>query len=136
MIKKVLVAVALLAGTTAAHADWNGHRHGHGHHQRHFHQNSGDPGAALIGGLIGGMILNQMMQAPRQQYYYQPVCQTVFLGRVWNGYMWVEQYQHLEETEAVLGSNLVYNLGCLSYIHRLIPYCHYLDLIKVLQKCQ
>lgn len=95
MIKKVLVAVALLAGTTAAHADWNGHRHGHGHHQRHFHQNSGDPGAALIGGLIGGMILNQMMQAPRQQYYYQPVCQTVFLGRVWNGYMWVEQYQQI-----------------------------------------
>ena len=44
--------------------------------------------------------------------------------------------QHLEETEAILGPNLVYDLGCLSYIHRLIPYCHYLDLIKVLQKCQ
>ena len=95
MIKKVLVVAAFLAGTAAAHADWNGPRHGHGHHHRHFHHNNGgDPGAALIGGLIGGIILNQMMQPSRPQYY-QPMCQTVFLGRVWNGYTWVEQYQRI-----------------------------------------
>lgn len=94
MIKKVLVAVALLAGATTAQAD--GYFPRHGHHHQHFRHNGGggDAGAALIGGLIGGMILNQMMQPPRPQYY-QPMCQTVFLGRVWNGYTWVEQYQRI-----------------------------------------
>ena len=44
--------------------------------------------------------------------------------------------QHLKETEAVLGANFVYDLRGLCYVHVSIPFCHYLDLIKVLQKCQ
>jgi len=95
MLKKSIIAIALLASTPAL-ADWNGH-HGYRIQQRHYNHGGGggDVGAALFGGLIGGMILNQMMQPPRQQYYYQPVCQTVFLGKVWNGWTWVEQYQQI-----------------------------------------
>lgn len=93
MIKKIILAASLLA-STSAYADWHGPRYGYQHNHYYNRGGGGDAAGALIGGLIGGMILNQMMQ-PRQQYYYQPQCQTVFMGRVWNGYAWVEQYQRI-----------------------------------------
>ncbi len=49
---------------------------------------------------------------------------------------WDATLNFIKETEAVLGANFVYDLRGLCYVHVSIPFCHYLDLIKVLQKCQ
>jgi hypothetical protein len=93
-MRKILAVLAATLIATPALADWNGHRHGH-HQRNHYYQNRGgvDPGLAIFGAIVGGLMVNQMMQPQRQ--YYQPMCQTVFLGRVWNGYTWVEQYQRI-----------------------------------------
>lgn len=94
MLKKAIIAIAVLASTPAL-ADWNGHHYRYYQHRYYNHGGGGgDVGIALFGGLVGGMILNQMMQ-PQRQYYNQQLCQTVFVGRVWNGYTWVEQYQRI-----------------------------------------
>lgn len=95
MRKIALALAATLAMTSVASA--------HGWEQRRFEQRNyynrggGDAGAALFGGLIGGMILGGIMANQQQQQYYQqqPACQTVFMGRQWNGYAWVEQYQRI-----------------------------------------
>lgn len=103
-MRKLAIALAAVIGmTTAAQADWNGHRH---HQPRHYHNGGGDAGAALFGGLVGGLIIGGMLSNSQQGYYneppygyvpayrrYQPVCQNVFMGSYWNGWRWVNQYQ-------------------------------------------
>jgi hypothetical protein len=109
MRKLVIGLVASVAMITSAHADWNGYRH----HPHHYHgggcyncninRGGGDAGLALFGGLVGGMILGGALSGANQNYYagpgygnvpvYEPVCQRVFAGSVWNGWRWVNTYQ-------------------------------------------
>jgi hypothetical protein len=89
-MRKLAIALATIIGmTSAAHADWNGHRH----HQQHYHGGGGgDAGAAIFGGLVGGLIIGGMinqMNQPRYQYYYEPYCREVVVNRYWNGWQWV-----------------------------------------------
>lgn len=96
MRKLALALAATVAFTSAASArGWEQRRF---EAPRYYQQNrGGDAGAALFGGLIGGMILGGIMANQQQPRYYQvePECQTVFMGRQWNGYAWVEQYQRI-----------------------------------------
>jgi hypothetical protein len=93
-MRKILAVVIATLVATPALADWNGPRMGHQHQHYHYQNRGGvDPGLAIFGAIVGGLMVNQMMQ-PRQNYY-QPMCQTVFLGKVWNGWTWVEQYQQI-----------------------------------------
>lgn len=89
-MRKLAIAIAAVIGmTTAAQADWNGHRH---HQPRHYHNGGGDAGAALFGGLVGGLIIGGMinnMNQPRYQTYYEPMCREVIVNRYWNGWQWV-----------------------------------------------
>jgi hypothetical protein len=108
MRKIALALAATIAMTSVAHADWNHHRHGMGGFggvppQHHYHGGGGgDPGAALFGGLVGGLIIGGMinqMNQPRPYYggpqYYQdqPYCQQIVTNRFWNGWRWVYQVQ-------------------------------------------
>jgi hypothetical protein len=114
MRKLVLGLVASLALVTSANAEgWNRHYGHHGHvgqgfpgvHPRHHgHGGGGDAGAALFGGLVGGIIIGGMINQMNQPRYYQqqygspayygdPVCQQVVTNRFWNGWRWVYQTQ-------------------------------------------
>ena len=107
MRKILAVATALLVATPALADGW-GNRHGHGHGQgfggvppRHHHGGGGgDAGAAIFGGLVGGLIIGGMinsMNQPRPYYggqvYYNdgPYCENRVVGRYWNGWRWVYQ---------------------------------------------
>jgi len=95
-VRKLIIAACLLASTSAFADGWNRH-----HHQRwngHHHYRGGGGGGDWVGPAIGGLIIGGMlmnMAQPRQQYYQQQYCETVFLGRVWDGYRWVDQYQRI-----------------------------------------
>jgi MFS family permease len=93
-MRKLAIALAAVIGmTTVAHADWNGPRHHH--HYYRGGSGGGDAGAALFGGLVGGLIIGGMvnqMNQPRayyQQPYYEPMCREVVVNRYWNGWQWV-----------------------------------------------
>jgi hypothetical protein len=51
----------------------------HHHHHHHHHHGYYNPGAAIVGGVIGGIIAAQ----PR------PACYWTYGQPVWNGYAWV-----------------------------------------------
>ena len=75
-MRKLISAILVIAtlAPTASYADWNGHRHygGGGHYQG---GGGGDAGAALFGGIVGGLILGGMinsMNQPQYQQYPQP----------------------------------------------------------------
>jgi hypothetical protein len=54
------------------------------HHHHHHHHNGYAPGAAILGGVIGGIIATQ------PGYYGPPPNCYWTLGRpVWNGYAWI-----------------------------------------------
>ena len=101
MRKFILGLVTSAALITSAQADGWGHRHGHGFAgvpPRHYHGGSGDAGAALFGGLVGGLIIGGMinnMNQPRYygntyyQEYYEPTCRQVIVNRYWDGWRWV-----------------------------------------------
>lgn len=100
MRKLVLAITAIIGMTSVAHADGYWPRHHHGHHGggcyncNVYRGGGGDPGLALFGGLVGGMIIGGMI-ANSNQGYYQPVCQTVFMGRVFDGWRWVDRYERV-----------------------------------------
>lgn len=100
MRKYVLAIAAVIGMTSVAHADWNGYRHhyhgGGGCYNCYNNHGGGDPGLALFGGLVGGMIIGGMIANSNQGYYYQqPMCQTVFMGRVFDGWRWVDRYERV-----------------------------------------
>ena len=100
MRKYVLAIAAVIGMTSVAHADWNNHnrRHYHGGggcYNCYNNRGGGDPGLALFGGLVGGMIIGGMIANSNQGYYYQPMCQTVFMGRVFDGWRWVDRYERV-----------------------------------------
>ena len=68
----ILLATATLISATAAHADWNGHRHYGGGGNYQGGGGGGNWVAPLVGGLIVGGILGGMAQQNQQQYYGQP----------------------------------------------------------------
>ena len=103
MRKILAIATALLVSTPALADGW-GHRHGQGFAgvpPRHYHGGGGDAGAALFGGLVGGLIIGGMinnMNQPRYYYnqpvyqdYYEPACRQVIVNRYWNGWQWVSR---------------------------------------------
>ena len=103
MRKILAIATALLVTTPAMAEGWNNHhRHGQGFAgvaPRHHH-GGGDAGAALFGGLVGGLIIGGMinnMNQPRYynqqvyQEYYEPACRQVIVNRYWNGWQWVSR---------------------------------------------
>lgn len=110
MRKLILGLVASATLVTSAYADGRGH-HGHRHGQgfagvppRHHHHGGVDPGAAIFGGLVGGLIIGGMINNMNQPRYYQqqygapayygdPFCQQVVTNRYWNGWRWVYQVQ-------------------------------------------
>lgn len=103
-MRKLAIALAAVIGmTSVAHADWNGHRyhHGHGGCYNCYNRGGGDNGAALFGGLVGGLIIGGMinqMNQPRYYnngpvYYNEPMCQQVVTNKFWNGWRWVYQVQ-------------------------------------------
>ena len=97
MRKFVLAIAAVIGMTSVAHADgWNGHHHHRWNGPRTgYNHGGGDPGLALFGGLVGGMIIGGMIANSNQGYYYQPMCQTVFMGRVFDGWRWVDRYERV-----------------------------------------
>lgn len=97
MIKKTLIAAAILASTPAlADGQFPGYRHQHNYHNYNVYRGGNDAGA-LFGGLIGGMIIGGMMAQPQQRYYYQnyPICRQVFSGSYFNGYQWIDTFQQV-----------------------------------------
>lgn len=100
-MKKIALALAAtVALSSAAQAgEWEYRRY-HEHNHYYNRGGNGDAGVALFGGLVGGMILGGMMANQQPQYYveqpmYQRYCHTVFEGRIWNGYTWVDQYSRI-----------------------------------------
>lgn len=97
-MRKIAIALAAtMAMTSVASAHGWEHRR---FEQRNYYNRGGDAGAALFGGLIGGMILGGIMANQQRTYIQEPSiydrqCQIVFMGRQWNGYAWVEQYQRI-----------------------------------------
>lgn len=96
-MRKLVIALATVIGmTSVAHADWRGH---HQYPRHHYHNGGGgDAGAALFGGLVGGLIIGGMinqMNQPRYygntyyQEYYEPTCRQVIVNRYWDGWRWV-----------------------------------------------
>jgi hypothetical protein len=70
LVSVILIAAMLVP--TAAYADWDGHRHWDGPRPGYNH-GGGDAGAALFGGIVGGLILGGMINSMNQpQYYGQP----------------------------------------------------------------
>ena len=105
-MRKILAIATALLVTTPAMADGWGHRHGgwggpHYGGGHHYHGGGGgDAGAAIFGGLVGGLIIGGMinsMNQPRPYYggqvYYNdgPYCEERVVARVWNGWRWVYQ---------------------------------------------
>jgi hypothetical protein len=95
MRKIISIAVALLIATPAL-------AEGRYHHGQGFagvaprHHHGGDAGAAIFGGLVGGLIIGGMinqMNQPRYVYqeYYEPYCRQVIVNRYWNGWQWVSR---------------------------------------------
>ena len=90
-MRKLAIAAALIASTVSVEAGQRNHNDQYHHqHQQYRHNNNG----AVFGGIVGGLILGGMLMN-QPQYYYQPVCQNVFMGSFWNGYQWVQQYQRI-----------------------------------------
>ena len=54
------------------------HHHGYYHHHHHHHHGYYNPGAAIVGGVIGGLLAGP-----------QPACYWTYGQPVWNGYAWV-----------------------------------------------
>ena len=98
-MRKILAIATALLITTPAMADGWGHRHGGW--GGHYHGGGGgDAGAALFGGLVGGLIIGGMVSSMNQPRYYDqgpvyydngPVCRDVIVRRLWNGWRWVYQ---------------------------------------------
>jgi hypothetical protein len=90
-MRKIIAAILVTATLmpSVSYADWNGHHHHGGGYYRGG--GGGDAGAALFGGLVGGLIIGGMLNSMNQpQYYqpqpyynpyYQPVCNRYFAGR-------------------------------------------------------
>lgn len=99
MKKLAMILAATVALTTVAEA--------HGWEQRRFeapryyNQNrGGDAGAALFGGLIGGMILGGIMANQQRPYIQEPSiydrqCQLVYIGDVMTNRGLIQQYQRV-----------------------------------------
>lgn len=99
-MRKIALALAatITLGSAAQAQEWQHRRYER--HNHYYNQGGGDAGAALFGGLVGGMILGGIMANQRPQYYveqpmYQRYCHTVFEGRYWNGYTWIDQYSRV-----------------------------------------
>ena len=101
-MRKILAIATALLVTTPAMADGWGHRHGQGFGgvpPRHYHSGGGgNAGAALFGGLVGGLIIGGMINNMNQPQYYngpvyndQPFCHNEVVNRYWNGWRWVYQ---------------------------------------------
>jgi len=84
-MKRLATALALvIALAQPAMAD--GYRH------RHHHGGGGDAGAALFGGLVGGLIIGGMINSMNQPNYgyapqpqFRQICRTQFVTQ-WDGY--------------------------------------------------
>ena len=94
-MKRVATALALiLALAQPAMADgWNGYNRHH-----HHGGGGGDAGAALFGGLVGGLIIGGMINSMNQPSYgyapqpqYRQMCRTQWVNQ-WDGYyqQWVQ----------------------------------------------
>jgi hypothetical protein len=97
-MKKIAIALAAtMAMTSVASAHgWEQRRF----EQRNYYNRGGDAGAALFGGLIGGMILGGIMANQQRTYIQEPSiydrqCQMVYIGDVMTNRGLVQQYQRV-----------------------------------------
>ena len=94
-IAMVLAATVAFTSVASAHG-WEQRRYGYG-----YQQNRGsDAGAALFGGLLGGMILGGIMANQQRTYIQEPSiydrqCQMVYVGDVMTSRGIVQQFQRV-----------------------------------------